>query len=74
VDQHWRKRRKDPDSESFVRQHLRGSEQFIWKGFECLLRPSPYDLRLVEKLKADREEMKHEGRTVRVRSNNAALV
>jgi len=74
VEQHWRKCRKDADMESFVRQHLRGAEPFIWKGFNCRLTPSPYDIRLCARLEEERKVMKHEGRTMRLRTANAAMV
>ena len=73
VREHWRKCRKDPDLEAFVIQHLRGAEEFIWKGFNCTLRPSPYDLRFAQAQIAKREAMKHERKTMRVRNAQSAV-
>lgn len=44
VREHWRKRRKDPSDFTTVRKHLRGAERFSWNGFDCVVRPSPFDI------------------------------
>jgi len=61
VSDHWRQDRKDPDVETYVRKHLRGSNKFTWRGFEATLLPSAYDMETVERLKQQRSEMKNAG-------------
>lgn len=43
VTDHWRQSRVDPDEEVYVRKHLRGGEEFLWRGYLCEWRPSQYD-------------------------------
>ena len=47
VNEHWRKRREDPQEATKVRAHLRGAEQFTWNGMVCRVRPSQFDLERV---------------------------
>lgn len=54
VSEHWRKKRSCPEDRAFVLQHLRGATPFKWYGYDCVLRPSPYDLELNEKIKNSR--------------------
>lgn len=54
VSEHWRKKRSTPEDRAFVLQHLRGATPFKWYGYDCVLRPSPYDIELNEKLKLSR--------------------
>lgn len=57
VSSHWRSNRRDPAFEVYVRQHLRGAEEFRWDGFFCRVSPSPHDLELNKALRAERADM-----------------
>ena len=59
VSEHWRKKRSSPEDREFILQHLRGATPFKWYGYDCILRPSPYDLELNEKLKTNRLKTNH---------------
>lgn len=49
----------DYDGEAIkVIEHLRGATKFTWNGLMCEVRPSAYDLRRAEKLKADKRNGK----------------
>lgn len=45
VREHWRKKRDARQDLTYVREHLRGAEQFSWNGMYCRIRPSSDDLR-----------------------------
>jgi hypothetical protein len=61
VSDHWRKERRDDDVEVYVRKHLRGARKFEWRGMECEIVPSQYDLEQRDKLLADRVAMRTAG-------------
>lgn len=61
VTQHWRQDRRDPDVEVYVRQHLRGATKFNWRGMNCVLLPSQYDIDKRDQLIAEREAMRMAG-------------
>lgn len=44
VSEHYRRKRLDAEAEIFVREHLRGSERFLWSGYDCTVHVAPYDL------------------------------
>lgn len=62
VTSHWRSDYRDPEMEVYVRQHLRGAEEFEWDGYFCRVIPSNYDLELNTKLAEERQEMGAQGR------------
>jgi hypothetical protein len=57
VTQHWRQDRRDSDVEVYVRKHLRGATAFNWRGMNCELLPSQFDIDKRDQLKAEREAM-----------------
>lgn len=61
VSDHWRKNRDDADVETYVRKHLRGSSTFEWRGMECEIKPSQFDLEQRDKFIAERAEMRRTG-------------
>jgi hypothetical protein len=61
VDQHWRQMRNDPDVESFVRKHMRGSQALTHGSFTAEITPSELDTIDAERAKADRKLMKDLG-------------
>jgi hypothetical protein len=67
VSDHWRRDRSDPDVELYVRKHLRGATSFSWRGMNCELLPSQFDLEQRERFLAERLSMKAAGKTVRER-------
>jgi hypothetical protein len=69
ISQHWRAKR--PDREVFVREHMRGMEEFNWCGFNCKISPSQDAIAKDDKLVKERKELEREGKTLRVRKNNA---
>lgn len=42
VTEHWRKNRTGESSHK-VREHLRGTQDFVWNGLKCHIEPSKYD-------------------------------
>lgn len=62
ISDHWRKSRHDPEVETYVRKHLRGSQNFLWCGYECKWTPAQADIEQNELLRKQRLEM---GRTAR---------
>jgi hypothetical protein len=54
---HWRQSRTDEESESYVRQHLRGGEKFYWRGYEAEWMPSQFDIEQNKKLADERRLM-----------------
>lgn len=54
---HWRQTRDDPEVEIYVRKHLRGGEQFAWRGYQCEWRPSEFDREQNERFRLERELM-----------------
>jgi len=44
VQQHWRSRDSDAGDLIWVREHLRGSTEFTWRGLECKVAPSLFDI------------------------------
>jgi hypothetical protein len=67
VTDHWRMDRYDPEMEIYVRQHLRGTTKFTWKGMDCTLLPAIFDIEKRDKLIQLREDMKAKGEHKRVR-------
>lgn len=61
VSDHWRQDRDDPDMEIYVRKHLRGATMFTWRGMNCELLPSKFDVDQREKLIAKRDAMRMAG-------------
>jgi hypothetical protein len=61
VAEHWRQDRHDPDLETYVRRHLRGTTKFTWKGMDCTLLPSQFDIEQRDRLLAERNAMKEQG-------------
>lgn len=61
VSDHWRKQRVDDDIETYVRQHLRGTTKFQWRGMECEIVPAQFDIEQRDKLIAERQHMKSAG-------------
>lgn len=46
VSEHWRKKGRDSEADrAWVREHLRGAEDFTWNGLRCRIEPSREDLR-----------------------------
>jgi hypothetical protein len=68
VTDHWRQDRRDPDVERYVRKHLRGTTAFSWRGMECELLPSQFDLDARERFIADRDAMRRTGSDKRLRA------
>jgi hypothetical protein len=58
VNDHWRKKRNDPDVEHYVRKHLRGSESITYKSFSAKIIPSEKDRLDIEIAKAERKAMR----------------
>lgn len=54
VEEHWREIRIDPDVETKVRTHLRGSKQFTWNGLLCEVKPALMDEQIAELAKEER--------------------
>lgn len=61
VSDHWRKQRDDSDVETYVRRHLRGSRKFEWRGMECEIIPSQFDVEQRDSFIAERNAMRREG-------------
>jgi len=57
VSSHWRSDHRDPELERYVRQHLRGAEEFTWDGYFCRVTPSPNDIILNAQLAEERSVM-----------------
>jgi hypothetical protein len=52
---HWvegHTRGSKTQAEYTVSPHLRGAEEFHWNGLDCIIQPSPHDLRLASRLRA----------------------
>lgn len=62
---HWRQTRNDPETEIYVRKHLRGGERFMWRGYECEWRPSEFDVEQNQKHRLEREMMGTQARRAR---------
>lgn len=67
VTDHWRQDRNDDDIEVYVRKHLRGTTRFHWRGMNCELLPSQFDMDQRDRLQEEREAMKRAGTGHRVR-------
>lgn len=67
VSDHWRMDRHDPDVERYVRQHIKGSRRFDWRGMECEIAPSQFDIDKRDQLIAERAAMRAAGTDVRTR-------
>jgi hypothetical protein len=67
VSQHWRRITRNPEVESYVRQHLRGALKFDWRGFEVKLHPAVFDLERNMRLAAERELLRLSGEDRRPR-------
>jgi hypothetical protein len=61
ISDHWRQDRRDPEIELYVRNHLRGATAFSWRGMDCTLLPSQFDVDQRDKLIAERAAMKAAG-------------
>lgn len=61
VSDHWRQNRRDPEVETYVRQHLRGSTKFDWRGFACEISPAAFDVETRDRLIVERNEMRTRG-------------
>lgn len=61
VGEHWRQDRNDPEIEIYVRKHLRGRTEFTWRGMQCELLPSQFDVEQRDRFVAEREAMKAGG-------------
>lgn len=62
VSDHWREDRHDPDVEVYVRKHLRGFTKFEWRGMQCEVKPSRFDLEQRDKFIQEREAMRRDGK------------
>jgi hypothetical protein len=67
VVQHWRQDRQDPETEIYVRKHLRGAINFNWKGFNCQILPSQFDIEQRDKLILERKMMRLDGTDRRIK-------
>lgn len=67
ITDHWRQFRIDPDMETYVRNHLRGTNEFDWDGYTCSIKPSVDTPALVQKHIANRKEMRRQGMDRRLR-------
>jgi hypothetical protein len=67
VSDHWRKNRKDPDVEHYVRKHLRGRVETTCSGMHVKVHASPEDLVEVWELAGDREKLRESGKDRRKR-------
>lgn len=62
VTSHWRQLRSDPESEAYVRQHLRGRTTVRWNGYDVTIWPSKEDVtRATAYAAADRPEPRARG-------------
>lgn len=61
VSDHWRQDRTDRDIETYVRKHLRGTTRFEWRGMECEIKPSAYDIEQRDRYVAERAAMRKTG-------------
>jgi hypothetical protein len=57
VDDHWRRNRKDPEIETYVRKHMRGAEELRQGQFYAKITPSDMDELTLQIAKEDRERM-----------------
>lgn len=67
VEDHWRRDRSDPEIEIYVRKHLRGATSFSWRGMDCQILPSQFDIEQRDRMLAEREAMKSAGASSRLR-------
>jgi hypothetical protein len=58
VGSHWRKTRKDPEVEAFVREHLRGKRDFHWHGMSVEIGVPPVDETRMEQGATQRRAMR----------------
>lgn len=49
VREHLRRKRSNPDDAAWVRKHFRGRVAFSWRGYDCEIRPSQFDIEQFEK-------------------------
>lgn len=66
VSDHWRKDRNDPDVETYVRKHMRGAAKFEWRGMQCEIKPSAFDVEQRLRAIADRNAMRRNNTDKRV--------
>lgn len=66
VSDHWRRKRNDPELETYVRRNLRGSATFSWRGLDVEIMPAQFDLDELEKEKARRQRMRADGTDTRM--------
>lgn len=67
IEEHWRQRRRDPQTEVKVREHLRGQSEFTWAGLVCTIAPARFDLERDETLRLEREQQRRNGTDRRLR-------
>ena len=72
VSDHWRQKRRDPEIETYVRKHLRGSTKFDWRGMECEIVPAAFDVDMRDKLVEDRAALRDAGADQRLKNIEAA--
>lgn len=73
VGQHWRRNPfAEGETESLVRQYLRGEVEFGWNGFRCTLEPSRFDLDKNEELRRARNAIRKEQEAARKAARAAA--
>ena len=68
VTDHWRESRHDPDMETYVRRHLRGSTRFSWRNMTAEILPAKFDLDQRDAAIAGRDIMRREGTDKRARA------
>jgi hypothetical protein len=42
VEGHWRKKRRDPEDQAWVKKHLRGATEFEWNDLRCKIQPPDF--------------------------------
>lgn len=62
VNEHWRKKASDPDEETKIWAHLRGTEEFTHNGMKCRIVPSEYDLKKAAEYQKKSQERPREKR------------
>ena len=65
ITDHWRQLRHDPETDTYVREHLRGNLAFTWRGLECRIHVPAFELERNEALASLRESMRVPPRTDR---------
>jgi hypothetical protein len=57
VSDHWRQSRIDPESESYVRKHIRGASEFTHSGLQCIAHIADHDMESLERIRHERGTM-----------------